>query len=468
MHDSGAGSSSSAAAAAAAAETGLLASVELCLYCLCTCLYPHLDEASRKALRPVCKVARDVIDARVQKLSFDGEKVGYRSSFQPLDTCGLRWPGAKHVCVQRYPRLGSLAGLPSKLESLTLTSSIRKASMAALAPLGSLAPTLTRLEVTGMQPDVASAEALAAVLRQLSALQQLSLGIGGIQNDALRALTSGLSHLKQLRDLHFDTFYRNERCVVHHSADTLAAALESLTGLESLRLQANVGLSRYEGGLATVLSKLSHLTLLDLGGCHLGHSNYVSENNSGRYSEPSAFGGLARPLGQLSSLHTLRLSHSNVGCALSALPPTQLPGLRVLQLVCCQLHRAGKALASALGCVPFLTHLDLDHNYLSHEDILSFGPALGRLVHLHELDACRAVDVRYYAANLLPWVSRLPRLTVLRVSDGYRERPLPVQLPSAVSALSRFAQLEVLELAEMNFDDTCAEALVEVGELAAD
>ena len=141
-----------------------------------------------------------------------------------LDTCAKRWPQARHLRLafgaglrlDRPPAAagskcgtaaavgmagtaaasgvtggtagtggtgggGGLQGVPPHLESLCLVGCLERPSALLLSPLAALAPTLRRLELCCC-PIGDGAAALAATLRQLTALQSLTLSQNVLDN----------------------------------------------------------------------------------------------------------------------------------------------------------------------------------------------------------------------------------------------------------------------------------------------
>lgn len=301
-----------------------------------------------------------------------------------LDTCAKRWPQARHLRLasgadlrlDRPPAAaggtggtaaaggtggtaaagggtggtagtggtggtGGLQGVPPHLESLCLVGCLERPSALLLSPLAALAPTLRRLELCRC-PVGDGAAALAATLRQLTALQSLTLSQNALDDPhaVCQAMCGG--ELAGLTELSFTG--------EPGDAEAVAAALPSAAArLRSLRL--SLGMGRCGAvAVAPALSRLTALRTLDLRGNRLGNTDTQSDLDQlagTGIGAPGASGmaALAPAIACLTSLDTLGLSYNGLRAAVGLLPLEALSGLTCLDLQSNDLKGAGRQLA---------------------------------------------------------------------------------------------------------------------------
>lgn len=423
---------------------------ECCLRACATVLYPHLGMPSRRALRLVCRSARQAVDDNVQ-----GLRVKSTGAFDSAVARASHWRVAKQL--QAYGLFALPNPLPAKLRTVTLQGC--RFSMRDAETLLAISPTLTSLHLcdnalgcdpySPMPKPITSTQSAnggppgspwAYALLRLTALQCLQLNVGFCEGSTL-SLAPAWGALTGLTELEIGL-----SCGTW-PAQELYAALNAVGGLSQLQvlkfsLPASVENARL---LGASLVRLRQLRVLDLSYGDWGHKlQGTREDLIPRPVANMAITALAPALAMLTGLQELVLTCSSLGPGVAALPK-QLTGLRRLELTLSSLGSYGAETAALLRSLPSLTSLGLASNSFDADDVQKVFSALALLTGLQRLSIdgsdlwgdgvqaasvlvaltqlrCLRIDARTRGTEVLSVLRQLTWLEELYLSLGQKSR----------------------------------------------
>ena len=254
----------------------------------------------------------------------------------------------------------------------------------------------------------------------LSTLRVLFLStVGGVGASIAPCIAPALTRLTQLAELELSW-----------GDDDPAALTRPLGLLTTLtRLALNIAMGRE--GMCVVAPGLTCLSQL----ADLSAPRVTSDGVA----------ALAQPLGSLTTLTRLNLSHKRIqttDAAELALGLRHLSQLAGLELASTFVDSGGAAaLAPALGQLTAVTRLDLGGNKIGADAAASLAPALGRLLRPAELCLIWNRVGAAGAAALAPAIALLTALTSLNLTDTNVGASGAASLAPALGLLSRLADL---------------------------
>lgn len=496
--------------------------LELVLHACGCVLYPHLDTASRRCVRLVCKAGRRAVDGSVRRMERhtqlhvadeveDEDDMYYEMQLPSLNR--RRWRCIKEVVVSGQPRHGyrtwekptlslhhptaclpdKVVSLPPRLEVLKLTSCIDSdgAWCWLMRRLPSLASSLRCLELSHNQQWRRRIEAGTAwvkywlwnALECLTQLQRLQLSANDMM-DLVLDVGPVLAKMQQLRELVIEEDWLHVNLDPEHTCGgRLTSAIAQLSQLQVLHLSTPLSVEV----LASTLQGLTNLR--DLRFRHLDLDQY---DDSDSESEDGFITDLAQVLSAMPELCALGLQCDSALDDLQLVQ--QLTGLQRLVLQGSKLCSADAAagLEAALRQLTRLTSLDLSscdfsrtadpkplqaafkqlrlqQLNLSHSQVLcgALAPVLGSQVDLRQLQLVKAApDAKLLVAAL----QQLTGLQHLDLSENklwkYRDRRrryCPKWCPGFLAALQRMQGLRHLDMGQLGLGDDAAPALAQVG-----
>lgn len=426
--------------------------------CLRICgqsLFQHCDTSSRRTLRLTCRLACQAIDDSIRRLEWDGTNTA-AATIWPHDPANVglafvadRWPGTVKLICHRRQWITNLRGLPPRLKSLHLHSSLQlsqhsteQCREALIAPLASIAITLRSLKLTFNPLGYIGTRALAEALPFLHRLLSLKLTLADA--DLSLDLAQALSHLTCLKRL-----YIGSDQMLPAVSGALMGSLACLVSLESLSLPAN-GLQSKGGVLAAALSCLTRLSHVNLSHGHLNCQDAQQ---------------LAPVLQQVSgTLRHLDLSSNSFGADAALALSTALESCTVLCALCIgdnHVHSAGlQWLLPAIGKLRGLEHLDLEDMDMGPAAARQLASTLSRLTNLQWLSIASNNFDASSASTLAPALQSLLALCRL---DASRQPWTVAGIGALLPALQHLPSLVELILGGCALGRSAAAEMASVG-----
>ena len=349
-----------------------------------------------------------------------------------------RLPQLVHLQLSISRRVATLAAALGRLTAMTRLELIHifiwEDDAPALFPVLGLMPRLAHLSVRHTNMDASGAAELAVPLSRLTALTFLNISHNYFKTTGLRALAPTLGNLPRLAhlDLSGNSNHAGHFGGCAHCAVALATSLSHLTALTLLDLGMSGTGAAESAALVPVLSRLTRLV-------HLGLSTNSIDDDTAA--------ALAQPLALLTALTALDLGDNSIGpSGADALAPALACLSRMVDLCLPDTMACGRVVAS-LAALTALTRLPVSYNMTYGRE---FALTLNHLLRLATLDLCdwpwnrSDIESRIIRdAGLVPALSHLTALTRMNLRFN---RICAAGAAALAPALSRLTALVTLDL----------------------